>query len=92
MAWAIRSGLLLLLASQALGGAIIANGLSQPIAQAAETGSVFGAGGAMKVPHAVSLHAVQTLPALAWLLSFSSWPERRRLHVLLVAAAGYLGR
>ena len=46
----------------------------------------------MKVPHAVSLHAVQLLPALAWLLGeFSGWAERRRTRVVLVAAAGYLG-
>jgi hypothetical protein len=91
MAWAIRGGLLLLLVSQALGGAIIANGLTQAGDQVTATASTFGAGGAMKVPHAVSLHALQTLPALAWLLGFSDWPERRRLQIVLVAAAGYVG-
>ena len=45
----------------------------------------------MKVPHVVSLHVVQLLPALAWLLGFSGWAERRRTRVVLVAAAGYLG-
>ena len=34
----------------------------------AEGGNTFGAAGALKVPHAVTLHAVQVLPALALLL------------------------
>jgi putative effector of murein hydrolase LrgA (UPF0299 family) len=54
-------------------------------------GSTFGEAGGIKVPHAVSLHAVQLLPALAWLLGFTGWSQRRRTWVVLVAAAGYLG-
>jgi hypothetical protein len=91
MAVAIRAGLVLLVASQLLGGAIIANGMGKSEAQAIAAGSTFGAAGGMKVPHAVSLHAVQLLPVLAWLLEFSGWVERRRTRVVLVAAAGYLG-
>jgi hypothetical protein len=91
MAWAIRVGLVLLVASQLLGGAIIANGLAKADAEAVAAGSTFGAAGGIKVPHAVSLHAVQLLPALAWLLGFTAWAERRRAQVVLVAAAGYLG-
>jgi hypothetical protein len=91
MAWAIRVGLVLLVASQLLGGAILANGLGKPDAEAVAAGSTFGAAGGIKVPHAVSLHAVQLLPALAWLLGFSGWAQRRRTRAVLVAAAGYLG-
>ena len=91
MAMAIRVGLVLLVASQLLGGAILANGLTKPDAEAVAAGSTFGAAGGIKVPHAVSLHAVQLLPALAWLLVFTAWAERRRTQVVLVAAAGYLG-
>jgi hypothetical protein len=91
MAVAIRVGLVLLVAGQLLGGAIIANGMGKSEAQAIAAGSTFGAAGGMKVPHAVSLHAVQLLPVLAWLLGFSGWAERRRTRVVLVAAAGYLG-
>jgi hypothetical protein len=68
MAVAIRVGLVLLVAGQPLGGAIIANGMGKSETQAIAAGSTFGAAGGMKVPHAVSLHAVQLLPALAWLL------------------------
>jgi hypothetical protein len=91
MAVAIRVGLVLLVASQLLGGAILANGLTKPDAEAVAAGSTFGAAGGIKVPHAVSLHAVQLLPVLAWLLAFTGWAQRRRTRVVLVAAAGYLG-
>jgi hypothetical protein len=91
MAVAIRVGLVLLVASQLLGGAILANCLAKPDAEAVAAGSTFGAAGGIKVPHAVSLHAVQLLPVLAWLLGFTGWAQRRRTLVVLVAAAGYLG-
>ena len=45
----------------------------------------------MKVPHALSLHAVQVLPVLAFLLLFTDWSERRRTLAVLGAAAGYSG-
>jgi hypothetical protein len=91
MAVAIRVGLLLLIASQLLGGAILANGLAKPDAEAVAAGSTFGAAGGIKVPHAVSLHAVQLLPVLAWLLVFTGWAQRRRTRVVLLAAVGYVG-
>jgi hypothetical protein len=78
LAWAIRFGLLLLLASQAVGAQMIAEG-----------GNTFGAAGALKVPHAVTLHAVQVLPALALVLLLSSLTERRRLRIVGIGAAGY---
>jgi hypothetical protein len=43
----------------------------------------------MKVPHAVAIHAIQVLPALAWLLSFAVLPERRRLGLVRIASLGY---
>jgi len=43
----------------------------------------------MKVPHAVAMHAIQVLPALAWLLSCARLPERRRLRLVWAATAGY---
>lgn len=78
LAWAIRAGLALMLVSQAVGAQMIAEG-----------GNTFGAAGALKVPHAVTLHAVQVLPALALLLLLSSFTERRRLRIVGVGAAGY---
>lgn len=78
LAWAIRLGLLLMLVSQAVGAQMIAEG-----------GNTFGAAGALKVPHAVTLHAVQVLPALAILLLVSRSTERRRVRIVVLGAVGY---
>ena len=45
----------------------------------------------MKQPHALALHGIQVLGALAWLLLFTEWSERLRLVVVLVAAVCYTG-
>ena len=78
LALAIRLGLLLMLVSQAVGAQMIAEG-----------GNTFGAAGALKVPHAVTLHAVQVLPALAILLLVSRSTERRRVELVALGAVGY---
>jgi hypothetical protein len=51
--------------------------------------TTFGAAGVMKVPHAVAMHAIQVLPALAWLLGFAALAERRRLSLVGAATVGY---
>lgn len=78
LALAIRAGLLLMLLSQAVGVQMIAEG-----------GNTFGAAGALKLPHAVTLHAVQVLPALALLLLVSDTAERHRVRVVALGTAGY---
>ncbi len=45
----------------------------------------------MKVPHAVALHGIQVLPALAWLMSFTGFGQRARKRTVTVAVAGYAG-
>ncbi|MFP5346417.1 MAG: hypothetical protein ACLGIA_05270 [Actinomycetes bacterium] len=80
LAWAIRYGLVLMLVSQAVGAQMIAEG-----------GNTFGAAGALKLPHAVTLHAAQVLPALAVVLQLSDATERQRLRVVALGAAGYVG-
>lgn len=97
LVWAIRIGLVLLLAAQAFGFFIIFNGNSRVIDPRTgdflpamlDRAATFGARGAMKVPHALSLHAVQVLPALAWVLLFTRLHEDRRTAVVLAASAGY---
>lgn len=93
MALAIRVGLVLLLIGQALGGAIIGNGIGNGIGidrPPTEVDlAVFGAAGAMKIPHEAALHAIQALPLLAWLLSFTAMAETRRTRVVAVGALGY---
>jgi hypothetical protein len=53
--------------------------------------TTFGAAGVMKVPHAVTMHAVQVLPGLAWLLGFAAVGERRRLGLVWAATKGLWG-
>lgn len=86
LAWAIRLGLVLLVASQAVGGTIISNGLAHVQATGA---NLFGGVGAMKVPHAVTLHGAQVLPGLACVLGATGWSVRRRLRLVLLAGGGY---
>jgi hypothetical protein len=79
LALAVRLGLVLMLVSQAVGVQMIVEG-----------GNTFGDAGALKVPHAFTLHAVQVLPALALLLLASSeFTERRRMKILSLGAVGY---
>ncbi len=78
LTWAIRTGLVLMLVSQAVGVQMIIEG-----------GNTFGAAGALKVPHAFTLHAVQVLPALALVLSLGDSAESRRTRVVFLGAAGY---
>jgi len=94
MRLAILAGLLLLVAGQVLGQLILINGATvlhaDPGANLAQA-NVFGLAGQMKVSHAVALHAIQVLPGLAWLLSFTALPERVRLRLVVLATAGYAG-
>jgi hypothetical protein len=78
LAFAVRVGLVLMLVSQAVGVQMIAEG-----------GNTFGDHGALKVPHAFTLHAVQVLAGLALLLLTSDLVERQRVKVLAIGAAGY---
>jgi hypothetical protein len=91
---AIRAGLLLLVAGQVLGQLILLNGATvlhdHPGANLARA-NVLGLAGQMKVPHAVALHAIQVLPALAWLLSFTALPERVQRRLVILATVGYTG-
>ena len=77
---AIRTGMLLLVATQFFGLVMIL-----------VSGHTFGAAGDMKVPHGLSLHGIQVLPVLAWLLLFTPWSESRRTRAVALAAAGYTG-
>jgi hypothetical protein len=91
MAVAVRAGLLILLVAQGVGGWMIGHGVGPASDGATQGLTTFGAAGVMKVPHAVAMHAIQVLPALAWLLSFAALPERRRLRLVWAATTGYAG-
>ncbi len=79
LAWAIRAGLILLVAGQVFGALMIA-----------EDGHTFGAAGVMKVPHALSLHGLQVLPVLGWLVQFAPGSERRRVRIVQAGTGGYV--
>lgn len=48
----------------------------------------FGAAGVVKFPHGAVIHAVQWLPALAWLARRAGLAERRRHRLVAAAATG----
>jgi hypothetical protein len=91
LALAIRGGLLLLLVGLAAGYEIIAYGSAQVANQTGHEPNIFGAAGVMKLPHALGIHALQVLAVLAWLLLFTRLHERRRVQLVLLCLAGYLG-
>jgi hypothetical protein len=85
---ALRIGFVLLSASLLVGALMIAKGMR--LVFAGDPHAAYFTGGTLKPTHAVTMHAILVLPALAWLLSFVDWPERRRLNVVLLGTAGYL--
>ena len=99
LTWAIRLGMVLLVVSQIFGNLIIANGIPKVldfqtgefISEEVNSAYIFGAAGSMKLPHALTLHAIQVLPVLAFLLLFTNWSQSRRLTAVMVATAGYAG-
>jgi hypothetical protein len=94
MALAIRAGLVGLLAAQATGMWMLLHGLALLDADAdplLQSMSTVGAAGSMKFAHAVPMHAIQVLAALAWLLSRSGRSQRRQAQLVALAVVGYGG-
>jgi hypothetical protein len=85
---AIQVGFVALVGAVVVGALMIAKGMV--LVFAGDPQAAYATGGALKPTHAAFMHAILVLPALAWLLSFANWSERRRLGVVLVAAAGYV--
>jgi hypothetical protein len=85
---AIRVGFIALVGSVVVGAFMIAKGMT--LVFAGDTQAAYSTGGALKPTHAVMMHAILALPALAWLLSFAHWTEQRRRRAVLLAAAGYI--
>jgi hypothetical protein len=85
---AIRVGFMALLGAQVAGAAMIARGMK--LALNGDPVAAYASGGMLKPAHAVMMHGVLVLPALAWILSFVDWSERRRLEIVLLATSGYV--
>lgn len=88
MRLAVRVGLVALVGSLAVGAVMIATGMVRVIA-GGETDAVYANGGWLKPTHAVLLHGVTVLPAIAWLAGYTGWTPRRRWRVTVVACAVY---
>jgi MFS family permease len=88
--WAIRVGLVLTIAGLVMGGLMITEGLRQQELGPVPSPVVFGEAGLVVFPHLLSFHSLLILSALAWLLSFTALPERRRTSVVQAAAAIYV--
>ncbi|MFF6988287.1 hypothetical protein [Streptomyces sp. NPDC010273] len=88
MALAVRSGFAIMLVALASGAAMIARGVV--LARTGHQEAAYHSTAPLKPLHGVSLHAVLVLPALAWLLSRTSWNETVRLRVVKVAVGCYV--
>jgi hypothetical protein len=85
---AIQIGFVALIGSVATGAFMIARGMM--LVFAGDPQAAYWTGGALKPTHAVTMHGILLIPGLAWLLSFVSWTEQRRLGAVLLAAIGYV--
>jgi hypothetical protein len=84
---ALRAGFGLLLAGLAAGAAMIARG--ETLIKAGHRQQAYDTAGFLKGFHAVTLHGVLVLPALAWLLSRTRLSERNRTRIVAAGVAGY---
>jgi len=85
---ALRAGFGLLLAALAAGVAMIVRG--EQLIAAGDRTLAYDTAGYLKWFHAVTLHAVLVLPALAWLLARSRLDEPRQLRLVTAGAGLYL--
>ena len=83
MALAVRTGLVVLLVAFATGAMMVARGVVE--ARGGQAQLAYDTAGSLKPLHAVAMHVVLVLPALAWLLAHTSWAEARRLRLVWVA-------
>jgi hypothetical protein len=84
---ALRAGFALLLAGLAAGAAMIARG--ETLIRSGHRQQAYDTAGFLKGFHAVTLHGVLVLPALAWLLSRTRLSERTRTRVVAAGIGGY---
>ena len=87
MALAVRSGFAILLVALASGAAMIARGVV--LVRSGHQAAAYGSTAPLKPLHGVSLHAVLVLPALAWLLSRTTWSEETRWRAVAAAVGCY---
>ena len=87
MQLAVRAGFVALWGAMAVGGVMIARGMTLVAEGAADT--AYRTGGFLKPAHAVLMHGILVLPALAWLSVRGRWSERQSLRIVTAAVSGY---
>jgi hypothetical protein len=87
MRLALRAGFVTLVIGLLSGAAMIARGVAE--VNAGHQQRAYEVVGFLKPVHGVSLHGVLVLPALAWVLSRTPWPEPRRRRTVAWAVAAY---
>jgi hypothetical protein len=87
MRLAVRAGFVSFLCALGIGAFMIFLGVreTRTVSQAA----AYTVAAAFKSGHAATMHGILILPALAWLTSFTDWPEARRVRVVALACLGY---
>jgi hypothetical protein len=88
MAVAIRTGLVVLCAAMGAGATMIARGMM--LVFGGDPAAAYATGGGLKPTHAVTMHAILVLPALASLLSHTPLSEDRRRRYVEIASASYV--
>lgn len=87
MRLAMRFGFVALLAALAVGAAMIATG--SVAARGSDPSVAYTTAGFLKPAHAVTMHAILVIPALAWLLTFTRWGENQQLNIVRLGVCGY---
>jgi hypothetical protein len=88
MQLAVRAGFVTLLIGLASGAAMIARGVT--LVNTGHQDLAYQLGGFLKPLHAVSLHGIVVLPAVAWLAARTAWTEAQRVRAVTIAVAGYV--
>ncbi|MGV9249142.1 hypothetical protein [Streptomyces sp. NPDC003710] len=87
MPLALRSGFAILIVALLSGAVMIARGVV--LSRTGHQEAAYHSTAPLKPLHAVALHAVLVLPALAWLLSRTAWSAAARRRIVRAAAGGY---
>ena len=84
---ALRFGFATLLVALATGAAMIATG--SVAARGPNPSIAYETAGFLKPAHAVTMHAILVIPALAWLLTFTRWGENQQTNIVRLGIVGY---
>jgi hypothetical protein len=87
MRLALRFGFATLLVALAVGAAMIATG--SVAARGPNPSVAYETAGFLKPAHAVTMHAILVIPALAWLLTFTRWGENQQTNIVRLGIVGY---